>query len=476
MRNIIAGAVAAGVVLLAGLVLAGEPVDWSKAFERRTSDFDWARVTNRTSETPSGPVDWGEAFRKQGQVRSAAQTPAAPTPPAPAEDRPAAPAAPAGPPATPEPAPGPAPAPAPAPAPVPAVPPAPPAAQVAPEPAAPAPRPDQAAAEPLVASPAQSPASPASKAGLAADTGQFPDPAPALPEASAPATVPVKSDPLAVSPVAGSVAPEPAASSVPAPAAVVAPPAVSPPASPGPAAEVAPAAVAPDPAAPAPAPAPDSAPAEIVPEPARPAARKAPAPVRVASVEPPRREPLFPGRGYSEAQVAHFLAAALPVADGQARSRLLSRWQGDIRLRVAGRNCAATEALARSAAAEVAAALAGDGRPALAEAEPANLLVYVLPSGPGEAPGYVQNAYDAAAIAGSTVVVYANRADRGAVLRLLLAALGLPGRTPSGADSVLCAGDRLTALDRSALELLYSPVVAPGMDPASARQAVGSLR
>ena len=103
----------------------------------------------------------------------------------------------------------------------------------------------------------------------------------------------------------------------------------------------------------------------------------------------------------------------------------------------------------------------------------------MLPSGPGDAPGYVQNAYDAAAIAGSRVVVYADRAGREAVMRLLLASLGLPGPVPAGADSVLAPGaraGRLTDLDRSALELLYSPVVAPGMDPPSARQAAGSLR
>ncbi|MEW5773602.1 MAG: hypothetical protein AB1916_08775 [Thermodesulfobacteriota bacterium] len=455
MHRILAGMVAAA-VLLAGLALAGEPVDWSKAFERRKDDFDWSRVTNRTTATPGGPVDWSRAFAKPGQAQAAPQSPAAGAAGEPVPlDRPRsaakpslpeetlsepvhakpevparAPARPAAPPAPPAPAPDfapPAPAPAPVPQPVPPIEPATPAAQAAP----PTPAPHGGALPP--ADTAESPARPAAPVEAA-------PPGKAAEETSASRQTP--------------------------------PPATQ---------EVQPAAPSP---APVPEPAQVQAPARPEPAPARPAAKKAPAPRQVAAVEQSRPGPLFPKKGYDEGQVAHFLAVALPAPDGsaaaQARPMILTRWQGDVRLRVSGRNTAGAEAQVRAAAEEIAAALAGQGRISLREAEPANLLVYVLPSGPGDSPGYVQNAYDAAAITGSKVVVYADKAGRSSVLRLLLAALGLPGPAPAGQDSVLAAaapaGAGLTALDRTALDLLYSPVLSPGMDQASARQAARSLR
>jgi hypothetical protein len=225
-----------------------------------------------------------------------------------------------------------------------------------------------------------------------------------------------------------------------------------------------------------------AAPVLAEPSPAKPAKKKPPSPVQVAAVEQPKPGPLFPKKGYGDEQVAHFLAAALPAPDAAVpgRLRLLTRWQGDVRLQVTGRNAAGAMAQVRAAAEEIAAALARGGRIKLAAAEPANLQVYVLPSGPGTAAGYVQNTYDGAVITGSKVVLYADRAGRAAVLGLLLEALGLPGKVPAGQDSVLAAvaptETGLSDLDRSSLDLLYNPVLAPGMDMASARQAVNSLR
>lgn len=509
MRTLAAGFWAMGVVLSAGLVLAGEPVDWSKAFERRTNDYDWAKVANRTTAPPSGPVDWSKAFGKAKASLPQPQAPAAAKPeplekprlkaPTPARSLPEetlqepTPARPV-PPETPkpvlvptEPAPAPPSAPTPAPAPAPKPEPLPPVTATRHLDAlASAPAPEPAPVRAAVPAPAEVklPAPEASVARLPEpQPAPEPMPVPAAPPAAEPAKVARLPLPEPAAPAPAPAEPEPkprAAAPEPAPQ----PEPVAP--------AVAEKAAAPPKPAPAPAPAvaaasvPEPAP---VPAPVKPAVKPkagpaAKAPAQVAAVERPKPGPLFPSTGYSDRQVAHFLDVALPAPvdeDGKAESRprMLTRWQGEVRCRVAGRNADRVEALAREAMAEVAAALEGRGL-VVREAEPANLLVFVLPAGPGDAPGYVQNSYDAAAIAGSKVVVYADKAGRGAVLRLLLAALGLDGQAPAGAESVFASdsrgGDRLSALDRTALELLYSPVLAPGMDQASARQAARSLR
>lgn len=509
MRRVLAGAVAMAALLAGGLVLAGEPVDWSKVFEKRKGgDFDWSLVANRTVSQPVGPVDWWEVFGKKAPGAKPADKaasgpreepepgPEAIAPPKaagrpavpvqnliePGPDKPAAPARPAKGRTSSE-----------APQ-APAVLPAPAARE-----AAPANRPAAAASrEPApISAPAPAPApamEPAS--GGFSKSGAAPAPAPA-PAAAAPAvaaaqpaTPPAPAQPAAEALPASAPAPLPsaqaAAHSTPPPAAAAAPQAKAAPA-PGPALAAPPApASAPSAAGPLAEPAREAAPA-------LPVAAKAPAApssgAQVAAVERPKPAAVVREPRFRPEQVAHFLAVALHDKDelaavhagkkDAARPLLLTRWKGEARLRVAGRNTAAGEALVREAAAEIGAALEKAGGVGLRVAEPANLLVYVLPSGPGDAPGYVKNAYDGAQIVGSTMVVYADKTGKAAALQLLLRALGLPGLDYAGRESVLAADQpagRLTALDAAALALLYSPELSPGMDLAAVRAAVEAMR
>ncbi len=211
------------------------------------------------------------------------------------------------------------------------------------------------------------------------------------------------------------------------------------------------------------------------------------APIHVAALEQPTivwEEP------YTPEEIEHFLSLALYNRDEQyalrqsgasaqdARTFVVTRWEKDILVGIAGQPSEADRGLIEAAVAELNTVLAGvspfEIRMDQANAE---LMVRVIGSPPtGGITGYTDKRYHRGdIIIGCDVILYGQGGlARSTVQRELLYALGFMGLGAPGADTVMTAPDGqapsgpLPAMDRKALEMLYRPDMFSGMDHATA--------
>ncbi|MDY7001071.1 MAG: hypothetical protein SVS15_04725 [Thermodesulfobacteriota bacterium] len=223
--------------------------------------------------------------------------------------------------------------------------------------------------------------------------------------------------------------------------------------------------------------------------------------VQVAAVdENAARERLTPKALYSKEFIDHFLGIALFDQEEQfihhrggghrPRPKVLTKWDRDIQVKIRGELSLEERAGMEEAISDFGAVLeraSGISMRLLApfeDAASANLIIYVLAPRRGpDISGYVKNVYgDNARIVRSDVVLYSGQASPGIVRRQLMHALGFLGRDFKGQDSVMSVSARpdfdagpFPEIDARALELLYRPELAAGMDLESVREAASSL-
>ncbi|MBG0776099.1 MAG: DUF2927 domain-containing protein [Desulfovibrionaceae bacterium] len=200
--------------------------------------------------------------------------------------------------------------------------------------------------------------------------------------------------------------------------------------------------------------------------------------------------------GLSDPQVEHFLRVAMYDRDeqefhrgrglpGEPAPRVLTRWEGDVIVRVAGDAAPEALALVRAAVRRVDGALPINGgvRARMAE-QGGNVAVYVFPRAPSrDVEAYSTLRHDGARITGAEIVLYQDLLTEKVVVREFLRVLGLPGEdaklpgtvlapVATGASGKRAAIGPLPDLDADALRILYGPTLRAGMNIEEVRTAL----